>query len=595
MKIREITAAISLQIVRFGKVFHFAKQYYPVLLSRTGLIMMQQFILAISPILVRYIIDEVIPASDIASLHILFGTVISLYIILAGTKIPDIFMIWYLQENIGFNIRHKLYTRLLNHSAHFYTGKVTGEITSRLNNDVDSVTFLCSDAFFEIFSSFLQIAVSLSFLFYLNWKITLLVLSIAAVQYILITINMHFQRKYQKRISTGWGRMLGYFQEVVSGMKLIQAFGTENREAANHIKKSRPFLIDSIRMGIINRCFSVIGLFFGYLFPLAVIVYSAGMLSTGEITIGLIFASLLYITNFFEPLFNLSGTFVYMIGAMVSVDRIFEYLDAPLKIDNPANPIKVPAENGVIEFKNVAFKYEVDSKTVLENVSLTIQPGQAVAFVGYSGSGKSTMINLLLRMFDPESGEVLYHGNNIKNYEIDDYRDNMSLVFQMPMLFNDTILNNLRYAREDATEEEVMQACRDANIEDFIKQIPDGLQTMIGERGLKLSGGQKQRLAIARAILKNPKILILDEATASVDSISENKIQDALEKIMIGRTTIVIAHRLTTIRNVDKIYVFNTGGIVESGSHDQLLANEGLYHQLWTTQIKEEIKTETDV
>jgi len=550
--------------------------------------MMQQFILAISPILVRYIIDEVIPASDIASLHILFGTVISLYIILAGTKIPDIFMIWYLQENIGFNIRHKLYTRLLNHSSHFYTGKVTGEITSRLNNDVDSVTFLCSDAFFEIFSSFLQIAVSLSFLFYLNWKITLLVLSIAAIQYILITINMHFQRKYQKRISSGWGRMLGYFQEVVSGMKLIQAFGTENREAANHIKKSRPFLIDSIRMGIINRCFSVIGLFFGYLFPLAVIVYSAGMLSTGEITIGLIFASLLYITNFFEPLFNLSGTFVYMIGAMVSVDRIFEYLDAPLKIDNPANPIKVPAENGVIEFKNVAFKYEVDSKTVLENVSLTIQPGQAVAFVGYSGSGKSTMINLLLRMFDPESGEVLYHGNNIKNYEIDDYRDNMSLVFQMPMLFNDTILNNLRYAREDATEEEVMQACRDANIEDFIKQIPDGLQTMIGERGLKLSGGQKQRLAIARAILKNPKILILDEATASVDSISENKIQDALDKIMIGRTTIVIAHRLTTIRNVDKIYVFNTGGIVESGSHDQLLAAEGLYHQLWTTQMKEE-------
>jgi ABC-type multidrug transport system fused ATPase/permease subunit len=575
-------------LTRLPKLYRFMAKYKWLILGLAFFDILSNMIITVPPLIIQYAVDEIIPLKDIFSLNVFFATITILFIVFSGLFLGHIYIRWYLQYNIRKDIREKLFNALLLKSPIFYSKRVSGEITSRMNNDVGSVSYLASDAFFDFFNAFLKIFFSLSMLFYLSWKITIAILILIGLQYIFVTVVMNFFKKYRKRTSEKWGRLLGYLQEVLSNIKIVMAFGNENYESSRHLRKSREYIKDSIKLGITNRMFEVIGTLFWHAFYVTIIVYGLNLLTKNEISLGVLIAFVMLVRNLFEPIFELSGTMIFVISAFVSIDRIYEYIEYPDELHVADEPEEIDNTKGEIEFENTVFRYEKDKdKIALNGLNIRIEDGQSVALVGPSGAGKSTVINLILRFYDPESGCVRFNGKDIRNLSVDEYRKNISIVFQDALLFNDTIMNNLKYADLDATREQVEKACKDADILGFINELPLKFDTVIGERGLKLSGGQRQRLSIARALLKDPKILILDEATASIDSVSENVIQEAIERIMKHRTTIIIAHRLTTIVGVDKIIVLENGRVVESGPHSELLAKHGVYHKLWTTQMKD--------
>lgn len=575
-------------LTRLPKLYRFMAKYKWIILTLAFFDIISNMLITLPPLFIQYCVDDIIPLKDIFSLNTFFTIITIMFVVFSGLFLGHIYIRWYLQYNIRKDIREKLFNALLLKSPVFYSKRVSGEITSRMNNDVGSVSYLASDAFFDFFNAFLKILFSMTMLFYLSWKITLAVLVLIGIQYVCVTFVMNFFKKYRKRTSEKWGRLLGFLQEVLSNIKIVMAFGNENYEASRHLKKTREYIKDSIKLGIANRMFEVVATIFWHAFYVTIIVYGIRLLTDSEISLGILIAFVMLVRNLFEPIFELSGTMIFTISAFVSIDRIYEYIEYPDELNVAENPEPIDNTRGEIQFENVKFRYEKEKdKIALNGVSFKIEDGESVAIVGPSGAGKSTIINLILRFYDPEEGCVRFNGKKITNLEVDDYRKNISIVFQDALLFNDTIMKNIIYADLDATKEQVERACKDADILDFINELPLKFDTVIGERGLKLSGGQRQRLSIARALLKDPKILILDEATASIDSISENVIQEAIEKIMNDRTTIIIAHRLTTIVGVDRIIVMENGKVAETGTHSELLAKHGVYHKLWTTQMKE--------
>ncbi len=575
-------------LTRVPKLYRFMAKYKWLVVTLIFFYIINNILITLPPLIIQYAVDEIIPLKDIYSLNIFFAAITVMFIAFSGIILGHIYIRWYLQYNIRKDIREKLFNALLLKSPIFYSKRVSGEITSRMNNDVGSVSYLASDAFFDFFNAFLKILFSMMMLFYLSWKITLAVLVLIGIQYVCVTIVMNFFKKYRKRTSEKWGRLLGFLQEVLSNIKIVMAFGNENYEASRHLKKTREYIKDSIKLGVTNRMFEVVATIFWHAFYVTIIVYGIRLLTDSEISLGILIAFIMLVRNLFEPIFELSGTMIFTISAFVSIDRIYEYIEYPDELHVAENPEPIDNTRGEIQFENVKFRYEKEKeKIALNDVSFKIEDGESVAIVGPSGAGKSTIINLILRFYDPEEGCVRFNGKKITNLDVDEYRKNISIVFQDALLFNDTIMKNIIYADLDATKEQVERACKDADILEFINELPLKFDTVIGERGLKLSGGQRQRLSIARALLKDPKILILDEATASIDSISENVIQEAIEKIMNDRTTIIIAHRLTTIVGVDRIIVMENGKVAETGTHSELLAKHGVYHKLWTTQMKE--------
>ena len=579
---------------RFPRLWQFMRTYRRLIVTLLVLNLIRLILISIPPLIMTYIIDEVIPKKDLFSVNILIGLVAVVFVTAAVLRMTNIYIRSYLGAHITYDIRKALYDALLYQSPVFYAKRATGEVTSRLNNDVKAVQFLASQAIFELTGTLLQILISLGFLFYLSAKVTGIIIGLTLIMYVCVSINMNYHKRLRKRISERWGKMLGFLQEVISNIKIVKAFCAETREETRHLQKSRPIIVDNIKLGVVGRMFWVIGTLFGNLIIVSSIVFGVYLISKGEVTVGLLFAFVFYINNFLMPIFGLSGTVTQIVSSFVSVDRIHTYMEAP-------NPIVVKPDAqvladpvGALRFEDVVFRYAPDADLALDGVSLSIADGESVAFVGHSGAGKSTMMNLILRYYDPIEGVVEFNGVDLKDLDLDFYRDNISIVFQNSVLFNDTILDNLKYSKEDATIDEVEKACEDANIAEFIQSLPEGYETVVGERGVKLSGGQRQRMCIARGVLKNPKILLLDEATASVDSISENRIQAALDKIMKDRTTIIIAHRLTTIIHVDRIFVFDSGRIVETGNHRQLLAEGGIYSELWANQMKERALPEAE-
>ena len=495
----------------------------------------------------------------------------------------------WIAQHITYDMRNQMFSHLQRMSQRFFTSNNQGDIITRMTSDISGVESVITNTFRNILSNSITLIVALVMMFQKNW--ILAVLGICVIPLFVIPTRKAGKTRWKL---TGEAQACndeinGILNETmsVSGQLLVKLFGKEAQEYGRYKDANGRMIRLNIRERMAGRWFFVvlntvtnIGPMLLYLVGGILIMKYDSSLTPGDITVLVALLGRTYM-----PVNNLLNIQVDWMRSMALFTRIFEYFDMPIEIENAPDAITPSEAHGEITFDHVDFSYDPE-RQILHDVSFTLKSGRSIAIVGPSGSGKSTIINLIPRLYDVQGGEVLFDGVNVKQLDLGFLRKNVGVVSQETYLFNGTIRENLLYAKEDATEEEMIEACRKANIYDFIESQETGLDTMVGNRGLKLSGGEKQRISIARVLLKNPALLIFDEATSALDSISESKIQEAIDPIIAERTSILIAHRLSTILAADEILVVKDGAIVERGQHRDLVKLGGVYTELYNTQFK---------
>lgn len=486
-----------------------------------------------------------------------------------------------------FDLRYQLYQHIQRMSAAYFKDNQSGGVVSILMNDIGHAQNMVGNAMTNVWMDGIVIVVLLFIMLKIDVLLTLVSLSIFPFYVIAIKRLSTHVKDNSKKIQDETEDMTGKLQEKISGFSVIQAFARERMEKWKFFKESRRLLDYMIRSVELNTWNNVIVGFLTSIAPVIVVWYSGQRIIKSRLTIGEMFVFYSYLGQFYTPITRFSELNVVFSTSMAAIERVFEAFDKQPDVQEAPDAVECcPNLKGEVEFKNVSFGYE-EGKLILKNINLKIEPGRRIAIVGTSGSGKSTLINLLPRFYDPVEGTVTIDGVDIKKYKLNSLRQNIGMVFQDNILFSGTLRENIAYGNPKASKRQILEAAKAANAYDFIDKLPDKLSTEVGERGVKLSGGQKQRIAITRVFVKNPRMLILDEATSALDSESENQIQEALERLMNGRTTISIAHRLSTIINADEILVMDKGEIKERGTHKELIAMEGLYKHLFEEQFKD--------
>jgi ATP-binding cassette subfamily B protein len=537
--------------------------------------------------IIAHIIDAAIPHHNLAELAIDVGIILTSALIAAGIGVLQ----GYLNSVVGEGIMRDIRTSLVGHlhrmPLHFFTGTKTGEIMNRVSNDVDNVDNVVTGTLTTIVTNVVTIATTLVAMFVWNWRLALI--SVIIVPLMILPLGPVGRRMYAIRKKTREKRdeIESITQETlsISGITLIKSFAREAFERARFYTVGTRLMQLEIDLAMVGRWFIASVTAMVVVGP-ALVWFGGGWLAIATgLQVGVIVAFVSFIQGrLYGPAAALAGIQIQIVSALAVFERIFEYLDMTTEEYDPPGAIALPEVTGEIAFENVVFSYD-GTREVLDDISFHVQPGEVAAFVGPSGAGKTTITQLVPRFYDPQSGRVLIDGHDLRGVTLDSLRRDIGIVTQETYLFHDTIANNLRYGKPDATDAELDASVRAANIADFIAALPDGYQTVVGERGHKLSGGERQRLAIARVLLKDPRILILDEATSSLDYENEAAIQKALDVVMRGRTSLVIAHRLSTVLTADVIFVVDRGRIVESGRHATLLARGGLYSRLYRTQF----------
>jgi ATP-binding cassette subfamily B protein len=535
------------------------------------------------------IIDVTIPDRNLAELGIDVGIILASALFSAGVGVLQGYLNSVVGEGIMRDIRTSLVAHLHRMPLQFFTGTKTGEIMNRVSNDVDNVDNVVTGTLTTIVTNVVLIATTLIAMFLWNWRLALL--SIIIVPLMVFPLGPVGRRMYQIRKKTREKRdeIESITQETlsISGITLIKSFAREAYERARFYGAGTRLMQLEVDLAMVGRWFLASVTAMVVVGP-ALIWFGGGWMAiAGTLKVGVIVAFVSFIQGrLYGPAAGLAGIQVQIVSALAVFERIFDYLDMTPEEYDPPGSIELPGVNGDIRFDNVVFSYD-GSRTILNDISFHVRPGEVAAFVGPSGAGKTTITALVPRFYDPQGGSVLVDGHDVRNVKLDSLRRHIGIVTQETYLFHDTIANNLRYGKPDATDTEIEAAARAANIADFIGALPDGYATVVGERGHKLSGGERQRLAIARVLLKDPRILILDEATSSLDYENEAAIQKALDIVMRGRTSLVIAHRLSTVLAADVIFVVDEGRVVESGRHATLLARGGLYTRLYRTQFQD--------
>lgn len=543
------------------------------------------------PLLIKYVIDDIINNGAIsveekfARLGIALGIAVFIFVIV---RPPIEFLRQYLAQwtsnKILYDIRKRLYNHLQALSARFYANNQAGQVISRVINDVEQTKDFILTGLMNIWLDCITIIIALSIMFVLDVKLTLAAIIVFPVYILTVYFFFGRLRNLTRKRSQALAEVQGFLHERVQGMSVIKSFAIEDNEAVNFDKHNSNFLQRAFTHTRWNAySFAAINTVTD-LGPLIVIGSGAVLAINGSITVGTLAAFVGYLEQLFGPLRRLVSSFTTLTQSFASMDRVFQLMDESYDIKNKKGALPLEIQEGRIEINNVSFRYNADESTILNHINLDIEQGETVAFVGMSGGGKSTLINLIPRFYDVTDGEIKIDGTNIKSYLTGSLRHQIGLVQQDNVLFSDTIKENILLGRPDATDEEVIAAAKMANAHDFIMELTDGYDTEVGERGVKLSGGQKQRISIARIFLNNPPIIILDEATSALDLESESIIQDALNILSKDRTTLIVAHRLSTITHADKIVVIENGEIVESGTHQELLAKKGAYEHLYSIQ-----------
>ncbi|HDG7114271.1 TPA: SAV1866 family putative multidrug efflux ABC transporter [Staphylococcus aureus] len=543
------------------------------------------------PLLIKYAIDGVINnhalTTDEKVHHLTIAIGIALFIFVI-VRPPIEFIRQYLAQwtsnKILYDIRKKLYNHLQALSARFYANNQVGQVISRVINDVEQTKDFILTGLMNIWLDCITIIIALSIMFFLDVKLTLAALFIFPFYILTVYVFFGRLRKLTRERSQALAEVQGFLHERVQGISVVKSFAIEDNEAKNFDKKNTNFLTRALKHTRWNAySFAAINTVTD-IGPIIVIGVGAYLAISGSITVGTLAAFVGYLELLFGPLRRLVASFTTLTQSFASMDRVFQLIDEDYDIKNGVGAQPIEIKQGRIDIDHVSFQYNDNEAPILKDINLSIEKGETVAFVGMSGGGKSTLINLIPRFYDVTSGQILIDGHNIKDFLTGSLRNQIGLVQQDNILFSDTVKENILLGRPTATDEEVVEAAKMANAHDFIMNLPQGYDTEVGERGVKLSGGQKQRLSIARIFLNNPPILILDEATSALDLESESIIQEALDVLSKDRTTLIVAHRLSTITHTDKIVVIENGHIVETGTHRELIAKQGAYEHLYSIQ-----------
>lgn len=537
------------------------------------------------PFVIKDMVDQVLSEKNTTMLNWIVLSIIVVFVIRGIAYYGQSYLMNYVGQRVIIDIRKAVFEKLQRLSMSFYDKHKTGTIMSYVTNDVSALQSAMVDNVVEMITETVILVASIVMMIYLDWKLFLVTFATFPVVLFFIDSFGKRIRKSGSRIQEAAADITSVLQEVASSPRVIKSFVREGYEVDRFDKENMNNFRANMKYAQLSSTLTPTIEFVAAVGVSIILWYGGNSVINGSITAGSLVAFLTYAVNISNPIKRLSRVIGNIQKALAAAQRVFDVLDLPENIKNAPDAKALPKVKGDVRFNDVSFAYN-ENEEVLSHVSFEVKPGEMVAFVGSSGAGKSTVASLLPRFYDAINGSITIDGQDIRKVTLDSLREQVGIVPQETVLFNGSVYDNILYGRLDATREEVEAAAKAANAHDFIMQLPDGYETMLGDRGMNISGGQRQRISIARAILKNPQILILDEATSALDTESERVVQEALDRLMVGRTSFVIAHRLSTIKNADKIMVLEKGQLIEQGNHDELMAMDGLYAHLYKIQYR---------
>ena len=541
----------------------------------------------LGPLITQYALDNTIPQKNMGQLVLLtlafIGTIaVSITFSTIRSRIMTV-----VGQDIIFDIRTDLFKHLQELPFEYYDNRPHGKILIRVVNYVNSVSDMLSNGIINVILECLNMLFIMIFMFFVNVKLSLVVLSGLPIFAVIMMMIKKRQRKAWQDVSNKSSNLNAYLQENITGARVTQIFTREEENAQIFDRLSEKYRKSWINAVKYSNLVWPATDNVSTLVRAAIFVVGLLVLTPAAVSLGTIVAMTSYASSFWQPIMNLSNIFNNFINNIAYLERIFETLDEPATIADKPNAQDIGDITGEVKFDDVTFSYE-QGKTVLEHISFDVKPGESVALVGPTGAGKSTVVSLLSRFYDLDSGKITIDGKDISQATLHSLRSQMGIMLQDSFIFSGTIYDNIRYGRLDATEEEIREAAKIVCADEFLSEMKDGYMTEVNERGSKLSGGQKQLISFARTLLSDPKILVLDEATSSIDARTEKLLQQGLQRLLVGRTSFIIAHRLSTIKNCDKIMYIDNKGIAECGTHDQLIAKKGEYYKLYTAQHMDE-------
>lgn len=537
------------------------------------------------PWIIKDMIDEVLADKNGTMLNWIAASIIAIFIVRGLFWYGQNYLMSYVGQSVIIDIRAAVFKKLQRLSVSFYDKNKTGTIMSYVTNDVNALQSAMVENTIEMITEGFILIGSVVAMIYLDWRLTLFTVCTFPV---VLWFMEFFGKKIRKtggRIQECTADITSVLQESVASARVIKSFVREDYEVDRFDVENKANFRANMKNAQLMATLTPVVELVAAIGVTMIIWYGGNNVINGTITAGSLVAFLTYAVNISNPIKRLTRVIGNIQKALAAAQRVFMIIDMPEEIAESRDAKQLPEVSGKVEFQNVSFAYN-DKGNVITDLSFSVKPGEVIAIVGPSGAGKSTIANLLPRFYDVNKGDIKIDGHSVREVTLDSLREQVGIVPQETMLFNGSVYNNILYGRLDATKEEIEAAAKAANAHDFIMQLTDGYETKLGDRGVNLSGGQRQRIAIARVILKNPRILILDEATSALDTESERVVQEAMDRLMVGRTSFVIAHRLSTVKNADKILVLEKGNLVESGTHDELLALDGLYAHLYKIQYR---------